>query len=259
MKIQNKYLDILAGLHKSILCFDCEFWRVYGNSEYHGIPGSDEFFMPREVGGFLLTKNTDGTWEYHEHFFVTLSPPKLDVSFISSQFATVSAKTAEELDIIQATLVMPWAAAYKKSLPEEQHEILEEGIDVYLNDPNIKKHHKTKTWHKTFLEMYSQSLIIVKGKSDIEALQNACRYYKLPYKQPLDVYDIADWNMHSRAKCGTAKLEGTYNCIINEIPDETGKKKHLREILPLGEAHDPSSDAAMTLLVALYIVSTSRM
>ena len=259
MKIQNKYLDTLAGTHKSILCFDCEFWRVYGNAGYHGIPGTDEFFMPREVGGFLLTKNTDGSWEYHKHFFVTLSPPDLDVSFISSQFATVNAKTAEELDIIQATLVMPWAAAYKKSLPEEQHEILEEGIDVYLNDPNIKKHHKTKTWYKTFLELYSQSLIIVKGKSDIEALENACKYYKIPYTKPLDVYDIADWNVQSRTKCGTAKLEGTYTCILNEIPDETGKKQHLRQILPLGEAHDPSSDAAMTLLVALYIVSTNRM
>jgi len=259
MKIQNKYLDTLAGSHTSILCFDCEFWRVYGNSGYHGISGTDEFFMPREVGGFLLTKNTDGTWEYHKHFFVTLSPPDLDVSFISSQFATVSAKTAEELDIIQASLITHWTAAYKQLLPENQHEILEEGINVYLNDPNIKKHHKTKVWYKSFLDLYSQSLIIVKGKSDIEALENACKYHKIPYKEPKGVYDIADWNKKSHAKCGTAKLEGTYTCIVNEVPDETGKKRHLRQILPLGDAHDPSSDAAMTFLVALYIVSTNRM
>jgi hypothetical protein len=259
MRIQNKFLDTLAGSHTSILCFDCEFWRIYGNKGYHGIPNTDEFFMPREIGGFYLTKNTDGSWEYHKHFFVTLSPPDLDISFISSQFATVSQKTAEELDIIQASLVMPWASAYKRTLPEEQHAILEEGINSYLNDPNIKKHHKTKVWYKKFLELYSNSLIVVKGKGDIEALENACRYHKIPYKNPLDVFDIADWNKKSHKKCGTARLEGTYTCILNEIPDETGKKRHLREILPLGEAHDPSSDAAMTLLVALYIISVNRM
>ena len=97
MKIQNKFLDILAAGHSSVLVFDCEFWRVYGNKEYKGIPNSDEFFMPREVGGFLLTKNKDD-WTYHKPFFVTLSPPDLDVSFISSQFATVSQKTADKLD-----------------------------------------------------------------------------------------------------------------------------------------------------------------
>ena len=259
MKIQNKHLDTLANGHKSILCFDCEFWRVYGSKGYIAIPTTDEFFTPREVGGFLLTKNTDGSWEYHKHFFVTLSPPDLDISFISSQFATVSEKTAEELDIIQASLVMPWASAFKKALPEEQHQILEEGIAVYLNDSNIKKHHKTKAWYKKFIDMYSESLVVVKGVYDMEALENACRYNGIPYKKPAAVYDIADWNLKSRAKCGTAKLEGTYNCIINEVPDETGKKHQLRDILPLGDAHDPSSDAAMTLLVALYIVSTSRM
>ena len=258
MKIQNKFLDTLAGNHKSVLVFDCEFWRVYGNKGYHGIPNSNEFFMPREVGGFLLTKNASD-WTYHKPFFVTLSPPDMDISFISSQFATVSSKTAEELDIIQASLVMPWASAYKQALPEEQHAILEEGINIYLNDSNIKKHHKPKSWLKKFIDLYSESLIVVKGTSDIEALENACKYFGIMYKNPTAVVDIADWNIQSRKKCGTAKLEGTYDCIINELPDSSGKKRRLRDILPLGEAHDPSSDAAMTLLVALYIVSIKRM
>ena len=259
MKIKNVHLDTLAGSHTSVLVFDCEFWRVYGARGYKAIPNSDEMFMPREVGGFLLTKNKDDTWTYHPPFFVTLDPPDLDISFISSQFATVSKKTADELDIIQASLVMPWAAAYKHALPEQQHEILEEGINVYLNDSNIKKYRKTKSWYKKFIEMYSTSLVVVKGLYDMEAFENACKYHGVPYKKPLAVYDIAEWNLKSRQKCGTAKLEGTYDCIINELPDSTGKKKRLRDILPLGEAHDPSSDAAMTLLVALYIVSTNRM
>jgi hypothetical protein len=258
MKIQNKFLDILADGHSSVLVFDCEFWRVYGNKNYNGIPNTNEFFMPREVGGFLFTKNKDD-WTYHKPFFVTLSPPDLDVSFISSQFATVSQKTADKLDIIQASLVMPWISSYKNTLPEFQHSVLDEGIDVYLNDSNIKKHHKPKSWLKKFITTYSESLIIVKGKSDIEALENACKYHKIDYKPPIAIVDIADWNKQSHKKCGTAKLEGTYDCIVNEIPDSSGRKKRLRDILPLGEAHDPSSDAAMTLLVALYITSINRM
>ena len=259
MKIKNVHLNTLAGEHTSILVFDCEFWRVYGSRGYIAIPTTDEFFMPREVGGFVLTRNKDDTWNYHAPFFVTLDPPDLDISFISSHFATVNKNTADKLDIIQASLVKPWSSAYKHALPEEQHDILEEGIDVYLNDPNIKKHRKTKAWYKKFMEIYSDSLVIVKGTYDMDAFENACKYNGIPYKQPLQVYDIAHWNSQSHKKCGTAKLEGTYDCIINEVPDTTGKKKRLRDILPLGEAHDPSSDAAMTFLVALYIISTKRM
>lgn len=256
MRIKNKFLDTLADSHESVLVFDCEFWRVYGNKGYLGIPNSNEFFMPREIGGFLLTKNVND-WTYHKPFFVTLSPPDLDISFISSQFATVTQKTADDLDIIQASLVMPWASAYKRALPAEQHAILDEGINVYLNDSNIKKHHKPNSWIEKFIDMYSKSLIVVKGINDIDALRNICKYLRIPYKKPIAVYDISKWNTESHRKCGTAKLEGTYDCIINELPDTTGKKR-LRDILPLGEAHDPLSDAAMTLLVALYIVSTNR-
>jgi hypothetical protein len=52
--------------------------------------------------------------------------------------------------------------------------------------------------------------------------------------------------------CGTAKLEGTFHCITKYLDDET---KHLATYLPLEKAHDPSTDASMTLLVAIYIVS----
>jgi hypothetical protein len=258
MKIKNIHLDKLAGEYSSVLVFDCEFWRVYGNKGYNGIPKTDEFFMPREVGGFLLSKVEDG-WNYHKPFFVSLNPPKLDVSFISSQFATVTQKTADALDIIQASLVMPWSSAYKYALPQDQHKILEEGIHIYLNDPYIKKHHKPTSWLKSFMDVYSESLIIVKGSSDIEALENACKYHKITYKKPLAVFDIAEWNTQSHLKCGTAKLEGTYDCIQNEIPDSAGKKRRFRDILPLGEAHNPLSDASMTFLVALYMILTRRM
>ena len=82
MRIYNPYIDKLAGEHTKLLVFDCEFWRVYGNRGYIPIPNTNEFFMPREFGGFSLKKQKDNSWEYSGHFFITLSPPKdLDVSF----------------------------------------------------------------------------------------------------------------------------------------------------------------------------------
>lgn len=255
MKLKNPFLNTLAGEHNKVLVFDCEFWHVYG-TEGGYVPlmnHPNEFLSPREVGGFLLTKNTDGTWNYRKNFFVTLSPPKgRDVSFVSSMFANVTQKTADELDTYQSLLGVPWASAYLELLPEDTHQILLDSLKLYKEDPNIKTAHKPTSWLKTFLKEYSESLIIVKGTNDIDALKNACLLNNIEYLEPKQVYDIAEWNLTSRKKCGTAKLEGTYNCILPELDKEI---KELTKVLPLGEAHDPSSDAAMTLIVALYIIS----
>ena len=59
MKLYNQHLDTLSKGQPKLLVFDCEFWRVMGSSGFIGIPDSDEFFIPREIGGFFLTKNTD--------------------------------------------------------------------------------------------------------------------------------------------------------------------------------------------------------
>ena len=101
------------------------------------------------------------------------------------------------------------------------------------------------------MKHYSESMIVVKGTADIDALKNASVYYGFEYKEPLDITDIAIWNPQSRKRCGTAKLAGTYDCIKRNLDSET---KYLAEYLPLDKAHDPSTDASMTLLVALYIV-----
>jgi len=251
MKIKNILIDKFANDHDTILVFDCEFWHVYGSEGYIPIQKApNEFFMPREIGGFLLKRNGDG-WTYKSHFFVTFDPPKgKDVSFVSSAFATVNSKTADVLDSYQGLLSVPWASAYLNTLPSELHDLLLDGINTYLSDPNIKQARKTASWYKTFLKEFEDALVVVKGPTDLEALRNACTFYKIPYTGPKDIYDIADWNAQSRKRCKTAKLEGTFECIVNKLDPET---KKLLKILPLGKAHDPSSDAAMTLIVALYI------
>lgn len=258
MRIKNSFLDKIAGEHEKILVFDCEFWHVYGTEGgYISLQNKqNEFFMPREIGGFMFIKNSDGSWNYKKNFFVTLNQPKdKDVSFVSSMFANVTQKTADELDMYQSLLGVPWSAAYLNLLPEEMHQILLDSLKLYKEDPNIKGAHKPPSWIKTFLKEYSESLVIVKGTSDIDSLQNACRFHGYEYLSPKKIYDIADWNITSRKKCGTAKLEGTYKCILPQLNKEI---KELTKMLPLGEAHDPSSDAAMTLIVALYIISRMK-
>lgn len=257
MKFKNKYLDILAGDHDQILVFDCEFWHVYGSSGYIPLQKlPDEFFMPREVGGFFLNRSTDGQWIYRNSFFVSLSPPKgKDISFVSSAFANVTEETAKELDDLQNVLSVPWASAYLRVLPEEIQEVLLEGIETYNKDPIIKKAHKPTSWLKDFIKEYSNSLVIVKGTSDIESLQNACKFHGIKYENPKKIYDVAEWNLTSKQKCGTAKLDGTYQCIYSDLDDQT---KNLVIHLPMKKAHEPASDAAMTLIVALYITSLTK-
>jgi len=259
MKFKNKYLDILAGEHKQIMAFDCEFWRVAESAGFIGIPDTDEFFIPRELGGFVFNKVGD-EWEYNQKpFFVTFTNPRgYDVSFVSSQFATVSDKTVEELDQYQSLLQLEWSKSFLKTLPNEQHTILKDSLKIYNSDAHIKKNHKPPAWIKQFLEVYSKSLVVVKGQFDLYSLDNMCRIHGYTYKPPAGVYDIAEWNLQSRKRCGTAKLEGTYDCISRNIKDRINDRYRLRDILPMDRAHEPTTDASMTLLVALYIIASKN-
>uniref|UniRef100_A0A6C0B3M2 Uncharacterized protein n=1 Tax=viral metagenome TaxID=1070528 RepID=A0A6C0B3M2_9ZZZZ len=255
MRFHNKHLDLLASGQTKILVFDCEFWHVLGETgdqRYTFPPNEDFFFVSREIGGFLLNKNKDGSWSYNGPFFVTLSKPKREVSFPISKYATVEPATARKLDELEDSLGLAWGVSFPSRLSPEGNEALEEGLKVYANDPNVKSHHKPPSWYGTFMKHYAESSIIVKGTGDIDALKNAAAMYGFEYTPPKHVIDIALWNHQSRRKCGTAKLEGTYNCIKRHLDPET---KELAKHLPLEKAHNPSTDASMTLIVALYIQS----
>lgn len=246
MKLYNQHLDKLGEGYDQILAFDCEFWRVSGASGFSAIPKSTEFFTPRELAGFFI-KKVKGVWEYSGHFFVTFSPPKnKDVSFVSSEFASVSAKTAEEMNKYQSVF---------QSSSDVSQDLIKESLKVYLQDKHIKNNHKPNSWIKTFLKEYSKSRVIVKGTYDLDALKNMCVSNGYEYLEPAGIFDIAQWNEESHRLCGTAKLEGTYDCISRHMDDSGSKTRRLRDILPLGRAHDPASDAAMTFLVAIYIVA----
>jgi hypothetical protein len=125
-------------------------------------------------------------------------------------------------------------------------------MEIYNEDTNIKTHHQENSWYPKFIELLSESLVIVKGTGDLEALQNAAILYGFKYKKPLDIIDISEWNDESRRLCQTAKLAGTFDCIKKDLDEES---KNIADFLPLEKAHDPSTDASMTLLIALYIQS----
>jgi hypothetical protein len=259
MKLYNQHLDTLSKGHPKLLVFDCEFWRVTGSSGFTAIPGTDEFFIPRELGGFFLTKNSDGSWEYKDHFFVTfLNPRGYDVSFVSSHYASVSKKTADQMDVYQSYLQIDWDKAFEKALPDDLKYVLKESIKVYNADDHISENHKPPSWIKKFLKAYSESVVVVKGTYDMVALSNMCRIHGFEYMKPVGVVDIAKWNGKSRALCGTAKLEDSFDCILPSVDDAGTKTKRLRDILPLSKAHDPTTDASMTLLVAIYIVASQK-
>jgi hypothetical protein len=253
MRFHNKYLDQLANGKKKVLVFDCEFWHVLGepgDQKYIFPPQEDFFFIPREIGGFLLTKNVDGSWSYNNPFFVTISKPKREVSFPISKYTTVSSDTAWKLDDLEKKLGVGWGHSFPSRLSPEGLVALNQGLHIYGEDSNVKKHHKPPSWYKTFMKQYSESVIVVKGTGDIDALKNASVMYGFTYLDPLDVVDIALWNSQSRKKFGTAKLEGTYDAVKKHVDSET---KELAKHLPLEKAHDPTTDASMTLVVALYI------
>jgi hypothetical protein len=252
MKFPIKYLDSLAGEHKRVLVFDCEFWHVLGQEGDQKIkfqPNTDFFFIPREIGGFLLEK--EGTqWKLNKPFFVTFGIRGRDIVLPISKYSTVTSETAYKLDDIEKKLGLPWGDAFYSRLSSEGQEYFKEGLKIYKEDKNIKKHHKPSSWYEKFMKVYSESLIVVKGTGDLDSLENASILNGFSYKKPLGIIDIAEWNSQSKKLCNTAKLAGTFDCIKKKLDEES---KNLEDYLPLEKAHDPSTDASMTLLIALYI------
>lgn len=223
MKIRSAALDLLAGKHTSLLAFDCEFWH------------KGQSFLPREVGGYHLTRSGE-SWTRSAPFFVVLPPPAGQLNRISSKYSSTTPKTAEALDILEET---------ERSAPEflEDRDI----VDVYFADSKVKPYLKPASWLKGFAKLIGESVVVVKGEMDLKAMKTACKAHGFAFKSPLDVVDIAKHNSEFTKRCKTAKLEGTYDCIKKEL--DAGLKK----AFPVGKAHDPVSDAAMAIQIAAWL------
>lgn len=222
MRIRNAGLDKLAGSAKSILAFDCEFWHL------------GEQFLPREIGGFHVTKTGDA-WTTTTFIAVLPAPPN-QLNRVSSKFSTVTATTAESLDIFEET---------ERTAPEflGNNDI----TDIYFADKLVKPHIQSVSWLKSFVAKFPSSVVVLKGDTDLDAIKAACLRAKIPYHAPLRVVDIATHNPEFTKKCKTARLEGTYTCIAGEL--DTGLKK----AFPIGKVHNPVSDAAMAIQIAVWL------
>jgi len=223
MKVRSAALDLLAGKHTSLLAFDCEFWH------------KGQTFLPREVGGYHLVRTGDA-WTRSAPFFAVLPPPAGQLNRVSSKYSTTTPKTAEMLDILEET-------------ERSAREFLGDSdiVSVYFADSKVKPHVKTTAWLKGFVKLVGESVVVIKGDMDLKALRSACAAHGFTYKAPLGIVDIARHNPEFNKRCKTAKLEGTYDCIKKEL--DAGLKK----AFPVGKAHDPVSDAAMTLQIAAWL------
>lgn len=248
-------LDKLSHGNSSILVFDCEFWHTLYTNEKNVSPIKKKpyYFLPREIGGFLLTKQK--TWKFSKPLYVTLDPvSKKNVSLPLGKFSTVTANTAEKLSLIEHKFKNSLGELFANDLNSEEEKLWNEGYSIYKNDPNIKNSHKPHSWLNSFMKLYSTSTIVVKGTHDITAIKNLCVLKGIEYKEPLKTVDIVMWNERSHDECGTAKLEETYLCIKDDFSSEI---KEIEKKLKIGNAHDPVTDSAMTLLVSLYMIDSS--
>lgn len=243
-------LDTISKGH-SILVFDCEFWHVMYDNEVgiSPIKKNSYYFLPREVGGFLLTK--DKTWKVHKPFFATMDSPSKNTSLPLGKFSSVGAQTAIKLSSLEQELGKSLGEMFLNDLSTSDKKLWKQALSIYRNDSNIKTHHKPPSWMNQFMKLYSTSVIVVKGSHDITALKNFCTLKGIQYKPPIDIIDIVTFNAESHDHCGSAKLEETYNCIKDDLSAEI---KIIEKQLKIEEAHDPVTDASMTLIVAMYMM-----
>jgi len=254
--MKSSKLDKLSHGQDIILCFDCEFWHLFDKENVNYIAERNYFFIPREIGGFIYTKNSKGEWKLNKPFFVSLNHVSEDISLPISQFASVNIETAAKLDQIKDEIGMNWVDAHFSILDNEKQKLLKKAIKIYENDPYIKKHHKSHSWIKDFLELFPKSTIVIKGLEDIKAIENLCILKGYEYKEPKKIVDIARWNKKFKKYCGSAKLEQTFLCIKENLDSEISE---ILDHLPKGNAHNPLMDSTMTLIIALFTLKSFKL
>jgi len=151
----------------------------------------------------------------------------------------------------------------RQYLSDEYKKIFDKQWELYLNDELVKNRtinlEDMDYFLKTFHSFNRNVVYIVKGKNDMEAIVNMC---KISQNNKLEngfiyssYYDIEIFNGFSRNIYGDAKLETTYNNIINsKLYKQNASsffdqvKKRIPEI-----AHNPVADSLFSTIVAISI------
>lgn len=130
---------------------------------------------------------------------------------------------------------------------------------LYNSDPLVKKRLLTSTNEVSFMnflhETSKSSCLIAKGNLDIVALNNMNNLLDIENSfKTMTMYDIEVFNNFSRTHFGSAKLEATYENIIEYkiYEDNFNEFVKIKDTIK-GSAHNPLVDSYYTIVVALVI------
>jgi len=133
-----------------------------------------------------------------------------------------------------------------------EYDLFKKSIYLINNDKEVLKrqiNYQNKFINLTNL-LFSKSLLIVKGKEDINALKNHTLMLNEKYIELNNIVDIAEYNDILHKKCNSAELEKTYYCLsnLNFTNDYKSYLKIIKDFTNL-KAHNPLVDAYYTWII----------
>jgi hypothetical protein len=170
----------------------------------------------------------------------------------------------KELDYLKRILKDVTFQIYGKDLKGVYLKNFKKQWSLYLSDKLVKQRTLNKNGEHMFLtqfiELINKTYFVVKGKMDIYALRNTSKliFNKRSFHIEFpSYYDIEIFNALSKKLYGNARLETTYDGVINT----TVYKKHadklfneiFRELNKDIGAHNPMVDSLYTIIVALVM------
>jgi len=148
-------------------------------------------------------------------------------------------------------------------LPLAHRALMERGVRVYQEDPLAVSFTippgSLRPQLAALLGLISESKIVIKEHTDLDALHNMCALHCLPRPWSVSAFDVAASNGVCRAQFGSARLQDMYTELcqdptflaeLHAIVDQDG------EAALSFKAHNPETDAFMALMVGLVMVQS---
>jgi hypothetical protein len=236
-------------------------WFFYG-SLHLNFPSPIEFGIKHDRLKYVSSDYSDVTNITREKMKLN-DKIFMDMEFINSYIRDCNIdekKKAKKLDYFSTKRGRILHEIYRDRLKHKYVKIFDDQIDLYTNDPLVRKRSINKIQTKTFLELMNifqeSTTFLVKGKQDFKALCNDMKLLQIECNMVNgnDSYDIEIFNRLSQQLFGQATLEATYHGLI-ECDEYKLIKKSLDKLVPVTEirAHNPVFDSYFTFVVAITI------
>ena len=137
---------------------------------------------------------------------------------------------------------------------KKDYNLFKELINLILNDPDTLDRQINIDKQNLFInltnELFSNSLLIIKGMEDIKSLKNHTLLLKQKSINIKYMFDIAKYNDLLFKKCNSAELEKTYICLakLNFTNKYSAFLKIIEDFTNL-KAHNPLVDAYYTWII----------